>query len=361
MILSNIVLLGWLHAFACIVALATGAYVLCARKGTRRHRVLGYWYAGAMLVLNLSIMGVYRFDMVPGKVLHSGAGIFGIFHWMAVITLAAAALGVFAASRQKRAVWAHTHAQAMLFSYYMLVSGMINQFFVRVVIAREWAMQISPHAVNPSAGLLARLCQTGCMMLWLALAAWFVIKVMRDRVPKPVTLGYPLQYNGGLMTAAAGAGITIGACLDAPGRGLAIGLVLGFVLARRAASLVRPRWGAPSTAQLRVLVLTIGAEVAIFSTLGASGFFQHAAPLIVWQTTATIVGLALLPMRFSYGPLMPVLGLSALAWLGLCLEAHASLPVMAMGDGLIKLGFGLYMARPLWRATGRSGSEYRPA
>lgn len=360
MLLSNIVLLGWLHAFACIVALVAGGTVLCAPKGTRRHRVLGYWYAGAMLVLNLSIMGVYRFDIVPGKALRSGADVFGVFHWMAVVTLAAAALGVFAASRQKRAAWAHVHAQAMLFSYYMLVSGMINQFFVRVVIVREWEIQISLQAVNPSAGLLARLCQTGCMMLWLALAILFVIKVVRDRAAKPVTLGYPLQYNGGLMTAAAGAGIAIGACVGTPGRGLVFGLLLGFVLARRAASLVRPRWGVPSMAQLPVLVLTIGAEVAVFSVLGASGFFQHAAPLAVWQATATIVGLALLPMRFSHGPLMPLLGLDALAWLGLCLEAHAPLTVMAVGDGLVKLGFGLYMARPLWRATGRSASGYQP-
>ena len=153
MILSNIVFLGWLHAFACLVALAAGGTVLLARKGTPRHRLLGYWYAGAMLVLNLSIMGVYRFDIRPGARPQTGSHIFGVFHWMAVVTLAAAALGVFAASRQNRIAWAHVHAQAMLFSYYLLVSGLINQLFVRVVAVRELAMRISPHAPLPSASL----------------------------------------------------------------------------------------------------------------------------------------------------------------------------------------------------------------
>jgi uncharacterized membrane protein len=346
-ILSNIVLLGWLHAAACLIALVAGAYMLIARKGTARHRRLGWWYAGAMLVANLAIMGVYRFDLRLGNPPKAMSGFFGAFHWMAVITLAATALGIFAATRQKRAVWAHVHAQAMLFSYYLLASGLINQLFVRVVAVRELAMRISPHAPAPFAGMLARLCQTGWMMLWLALAVWFVIKVMRDRAPRPVTLGHPLQYSGGLMTAVTGAGIAIGALAGAPGYGLIAGLVIGVILARRAAGLVRPRWGRPSTAQLRVLVLTIGVEVAVFSVLGASGFFRHAAPLEMWQATATIVGLSLLAMRWSHGPLMPVLGLAALAWLGLCLEVHAPLMLMAVGDGLIKLGFGLTMARPL--------------
>src|ERR1700712_957926 len=161
MILSNIVLLGWLHAAACLVALGAGACVLIARKGTARHRLLGYLYAGAMLMLNLSIMGVYRFDMLPGKTPKMGPNIFGVFHWMAITTLVAVALGVFAATRQKRTVWAHVHAQAMLFSYYLLFSGMINQLFVRVVAVRAWAMQMSSHVLVPGAGMLARLWQPG--------------------------------------------------------------------------------------------------------------------------------------------------------------------------------------------------------
>ena len=140
MLLTGISLLGWLHSFACLIALFAGAYVLSARKGTRRHRMLGWWYAAATAVQSLSSMGIYRFDISTGKPLHAGSHIFGIFHWLAIAVLMLVLLAIFAASRQRRATWAHVHAQAMLLSYYILIGGLLNEAFVRILLLRNFAL-----------------------------------------------------------------------------------------------------------------------------------------------------------------------------------------------------------------------------
>ena len=182
MLISNISLTGWLHTIACLIALGTGAYVLAARKGTRRHRRLGWWYAGAMLVLNLSVFVIYRFDIVPGQA--PGPGHFGLFHWFALAALASVAVAVFAASRQRgSAVWPHVHAQAMLGSYYGLIGGLINEMFVRILrqAVRALKKQMTPHAGNLTRTALVGMAQSLLLLVWLLLAAGFAIQVERRR------------------------------------------------------------------------------------------------------------------------------------------------------------------------------------
>ena len=339
--------MGWIHTIACLIAIPAGAYVLVARKGTRRHRQFGWWYAGSMLVQAVTIMAVYHFDVRLGKNPQTGPHIFGMFHWMALATLVAVLLAVFAASRQKRVAWAHVHAQTMLFSYYLLIGGLVNEMVVRILPLRHLAMTLSPHARNAAATLVAREGQTACMMIWLVLAVYFVLKVMRDRTPGVVTTGHPLRYSGGLFVACAGAGIAIGGVLGMLGMGFMAGAILGFIAARRSAVFVRPRWGRPSMPQLRVMLFAIGLEIVIFSMLGAAGFFQKHPPTTVFETAMGIVGAHFLILRFSHGPFMLALGTAVLAWLGLGHILHLPLQFVALGDGLIKLGFGLAMAWPL--------------
>jgi uncharacterized membrane protein len=352
MLIANISVMGWLHSIACIVALIAGTIVMTARKGTRSHRRLGWWYAGAMAVQAVTIMAVYRFDILPGRIPKVGPHIFGMFHWMAVASFIAVALAILAATRQRRsAIWAHVHAQAMLFSYYLLMGGLINEAIVRVMPLRDLAMALSPRAPNPATSLLAGEAQTGWMMIWLALAFWFFLKVGRDRAPRPVTIGHPLRYSGGLFVACVGAGILAGAVTNIIGWCVLGGFVLGFIAARRSAPWVRERWGRPSLAQLRVLVFAVGLEITIFAALGRSGFFVHAPRAMVWQTSLAIVGLHFLVMRFSHGPMMLALGAVVLGWLEIGQLLHLPPQVMAAGDGTIKLVFGLAMAWPLLRPT----------
>ena len=352
MLIANISFMGWLHSIACLIALAGGTYVTIARKGTRRHRQLGWWYAGAMAVQAVTIMAVYRFDVILGRTPKTGPNIFGVFHWMAIASFVAVALAILAATRQRRSiVWAQTHAQAMLFSYYLLVGGLITEAVVRIMPLRGLAMAISPRAPNPAATLLAGEAQTGWMMIWLALALWFFLKVSRDRAPKPVTIGHPLRYSGGLFVAFVGAGILAGVVTNIIGWCVLGGFVLGFIAARRSGASVRERWGRPSLTQLRVLVLALGLEFTIFAVLGRSGFFAHAPRAMVWQVSLVIVALHFLIMRFSHGPMTLALGAVVLGWLEIGQLLHLPLQVMAAGDGTLKLVFGLAMAWPLLRAT----------
>ena len=361
MLISNISVFGWLHSLACIVALVAGTYVMVARKGTRSHRKWGWWYAGAMAVQALTIMAVYRFDILPGH--KPAAHTFGIFHWMAVASFALVALSIFAATRQRNSLaWAHTHAQAMLASVYLLVSGLFNEMFVRIVPLRDLAMAMSPHALNPAMTLLARCTQSAFIMAWLALHLWFVIKVNRDRSPKPRTIGYPMRYSGGLFVAIVGAGVLIGVLTGQMGYALLGGFVLGFAAARRSSAWVAPHWGRPSTAQMRMMILAIGLEATLFAIVGTGGFFAHADRTLAWEIPLAIVGFHFLIMRFSHGKTMLVLAAAVLGWIAVgALLLHLPVEVLAAGDGLIKIAIGTWMAWPLLRVvTGRSAPECLP-
>jgi uncharacterized membrane protein len=350
MLISDISLIGWLHSVACLIAIGTGAYILAARKGTKIHRRLCWWYAGAMVALNLSVMVIYRFDFLPGTQSKPGPGIFGFFHYGALVELAAVALAVFAASRQRRnSVWAHVHAQAMLGSYYGLIGGLINEMFFRVVPLRALAEQMSPHAANVSRTTLVALTQDAAVMLWLALAVIFfrqVVRAHRRHDSEAFTIGYPLRYSGGAFVAWLGMFGAFWRNGSHLGMAVAVGLISGALLlpmARRAAAAI---WGAPTEKQTSALVLAVGLEISLFTVLGVSGFFQRVPPAVAAETAFGVVAAHFLVLRWSHGPMMLRLGLSVLAWLALSMVLRLPLPLVAIGDGLIKLGFGLAMVEP---------------
>ncbi len=196
--ISDISFVGWLHSIACIVALFTGGYVLSARKGTRTHRRLGYWYIGAMAVLNLTVMVIYRFDMLPGAKLRMGPNLFGIFHWEAVITLFVVLLATYAASRQRRKTWAHIHVQAMLLSYYGLIGGFINEAFVRIVPLRQFALTHGPHAANIAFTSTVGAVQGAALLAYYGLIIYFAVSISRDkrwRISSAATLESRIARN----------------------------------------------------------------------------------------------------------------------------------------------------------------------
>jgi hypothetical protein len=201
------------------------------------------------------------------------------------------------------------------------------------------------------------------MMIWLVLALWFYLKVGRDRAPRPVTIGYPMRYSGGLFVACVGAGILLGALTGMMSYGVLGGFILGFMVARRGRHWAAPFWGRPSLNQMRAMVLAVGSEVVVLSMLGAGNFFAHATRATVWEITLLVVALHFLIMRFSHGWLMVPLAAALLAWIGIgALLLHLPMPVLAAGDGLIKIGFGLWMGWPLLRILkDRSAPECRPA
>jgi uncharacterized membrane protein len=181
MLVSNMSIIGWLHSIACTLALVIGASNIALAKGTPLHRRAGRLYVYTMLFANLSAFGVYHFDIAHFRPFTAGANTFGVFHWEAVATLVLLGLGVYAAPRQNRAVWAYTHPIAMLLTYYMLIGGLINELFVRIAALHALAMAHAPHAINIAATPIVGMTQFAAMVLFAVLILAFVIKTAVHR------------------------------------------------------------------------------------------------------------------------------------------------------------------------------------
>ena len=61
--LEDVGLLGWLHTLACLAALVAGGWNTVMFDRGRWHRWRGHIYAGSMIVANLLVFVIYRFDM----------------------------------------------------------------------------------------------------------------------------------------------------------------------------------------------------------------------------------------------------------------------------------------------------------
>jgi uncharacterized membrane protein len=178
---SDIVPAGWIHAVACLVALAAGAWNIALPKGTSTHRAMGRVYMTSMIVLNVSAFFIFSFDIASFSPFRAGPHVFGLFHWFAVAALVLIAIGWYAARRQDRAFWAYVHPTMMLLSYYDLVGGGINDAFTRVnplrAILVESAKSVGPHRQPPVIGMT----QTLWMALIIVLLVYFVARVARLR------------------------------------------------------------------------------------------------------------------------------------------------------------------------------------
>jgi hypothetical protein len=135
---ADVSLIGWIHGFACVAALLTGAWNILTLDRGRWHRLRGFIYVGAMILANLLVFAIYDFDMdfASGR---AGPGIFGFFHWLAISALLFTSVGWFASLRQRHGVWAYVHPVAMLLSYYVLAGGLVNEMFARIDVLRDMA------------------------------------------------------------------------------------------------------------------------------------------------------------------------------------------------------------------------------
>jgi uncharacterized membrane protein len=111
--------LGAAHLTAAIAALVFGAVVLLARKGTQDHRALGTAFIAAMVVVNVTALGIYRLT-----------GAFGPFHALALVSLAILARGVTAVLR-RRPGWLVTHYYCMGWSYIGLLAAAAAEVIAR--------------------------------------------------------------------------------------------------------------------------------------------------------------------------------------------------------------------------------------
>ena len=84
---SNI---GWFHFITSVLAMLFGTMVLLSKKGTKRHKQMGYVYVVNMILLNVSSFFIVNF------------GGFSVFHFFAIISLIGVFGGVMPAIRKKK-------------------------------------------------------------------------------------------------------------------------------------------------------------------------------------------------------------------------------------------------------------------
>lgn len=179
--MSHVSVIGWLHTLACVAALLLGGWVLVNTKGTERHRAFGRAYLAAGIIANLSVFGIYHFDVqfYPPK---AGPGILGLFHYEAVITLALLLGAWFSATRQRLGFFAYAHPVLMVLTYYSFVAGLISELFVRIRPLRAFAMSTAHAPVfNVTMTPAARTTQSATMLVFVLIILWHVVRVALRR------------------------------------------------------------------------------------------------------------------------------------------------------------------------------------
>ena len=135
---------GAFHTLACVIALALGAYMIVARKGTPRRGTVA-WAIGAV--------GMILFASVSSLTIYTRHA-FTAAHWFAVMAIVTAGAG-FALGRWhgKGSAWKYGHITAMLLSYYVLIGGGVNEVFLRVNTLRP-IFRTQPQVVGEVHGLV---------------------------------------------------------------------------------------------------------------------------------------------------------------------------------------------------------------
>ena len=116
--------LGAAHFAAAAAALALGLVVIVERKGTLTHRVIGCGYAAAMVLLNVTALGVYRLT-----------GSFGPFHALALVSLATVMAGLVVVWRRPPN-WMRRHYYFMAWSYVGLLAAACAEAGTRLPVIR---------------------------------------------------------------------------------------------------------------------------------------------------------------------------------------------------------------------------------
>ena len=121
--LSNIVgdTTGVIHLMVSIIAMITGMFVLVTHKGTKRHKQIGYIYLASMILLNITAFMIYR---LYGK--------FGLFHWMAVISLLTLAAGMYPILTRKSRNYIALHFNFMYWSVIGLYCAFMAETFLKL-------------------------------------------------------------------------------------------------------------------------------------------------------------------------------------------------------------------------------------
>lgn len=122
--------LGWFHLTTALLAMFSGAFVLATRKGTKRHKQVGYLYVLSMLLVCGSAMGIYHLT-----------GTFGIFHITAIVgflTLAGGMIPMLMKNIDRK--YKAIHIWFMYYSVLGLYAAFASELIVRIPDKPFYAM-----------------------------------------------------------------------------------------------------------------------------------------------------------------------------------------------------------------------------
>lgn len=113
---------GIVHTLLASGSLLLGGTVLCLRKGTRLHRLIGIGYVFCLFGVNVTALTIY-----------DGPGGFGVFHIFAILNLSLLLVGFSAAFfKRPRTAWVHNHYYFMAWSYVGLCAAAGAEIAVRI-------------------------------------------------------------------------------------------------------------------------------------------------------------------------------------------------------------------------------------
>jgi uncharacterized membrane protein len=120
--------IGFVHVLTSIASLVLGTWIIASRKGTKRHKKLGYGYVASMALVNASAFGIYHM-----------LGVFGPFHIAALISSVTLIAGIVPAIRRKpKENWIMKHFTYMYYSVIGLYAAFASEVIVRVPGIRFW-------------------------------------------------------------------------------------------------------------------------------------------------------------------------------------------------------------------------------
>ncbi len=113
---------GLIHLMSSICALVTGSLVLIIKKGTKRHKQIGYVYILSMAILLVTAFMIYR--------LFKG---WGIFHYATAFSLVVILLGMIPVWTKKPAnKWKYQHFNFMYWSVIGLYAAFAAEVLTRI-------------------------------------------------------------------------------------------------------------------------------------------------------------------------------------------------------------------------------------
>jgi len=150
---------SWTHILAAFLSIIVGTVIVVTNKGSKRHKKLGMWYCWLMIVNNATSLFIIK-----------AFGRWFFPHYLALIGLAVLVPG-YGVTRFKRwRHWLKVHILCMMFSYYLLVGGAVNEAFLHIPGLR-------PLIENQAPSYL--LATTVAFLVCLVITVYFLVRYRR--------------------------------------------------------------------------------------------------------------------------------------------------------------------------------------